>query len=73
MENKDIKISVALCTYNGEKYIEEQLKSILEQSVPVSEIVVFDDCSSDTTILILKRFTEALFILSACDVSRPTQ
>lgn len=58
MENKDIKISVALCTYNGEKYIEEQLKSILEQSVPVSEIVVFDDCSSDTTILIIKQIEE---------------
>ena len=45
-----MKISVALCTYNGEKFIEEQLKSILEQTVPITEIVIFDDGSSDTTV-----------------------
>jgi glycosyltransferase involved in cell wall biosynthesis len=43
-------ISVALCTYNGEKYIEQQLESIFSQSVAVSEIVICDDCSSDGTI-----------------------
>jgi glycosyltransferase involved in cell wall biosynthesis len=43
-------ISVALCTHNGEKYLREQLVSILEQSVPVSEIVLSDDASSDDTV-----------------------
>ncbi len=42
-------ISVALCSYNGEKYIEEQIKSILEQTVKVDEIVVCDDMSKDRT------------------------
>ncbi len=47
--------SVALCTYNGEKYIEEQLLSILNQSKPVDQIVVSDDNSTDNTINIVER------------------
>lgn len=49
------KISVALCTYNGEKYIEKQLNSILNQSLNVNEIIICDDCSSDITQEILKN------------------
>lgn len=48
-------LSVALCTCNGEKYIEKQLSSILQQDVPVDEIVVSDDLSTDTTIAIVER------------------
>ncbi len=51
-------ISVALCTYNGEKYIEKQLNSILNQTLTVDEIVICDDCSSDKTITILNSFKE---------------
>lgn len=46
-------ISVALCTYNGEKYITSQIESILNQSLPVDEIVVCDDGSKDETINII--------------------
>lgn len=31
------KISVALCTYNGEKFIREQLRSIVGQTIPVAD------------------------------------
>ena len=48
--------SVALCTYNGEKYIEEQISSILNQSVPVDEIVVCDDGSTDNTLVKIEGF-----------------
>ena len=48
--------SVALCTYNGEKYLAEQLDSILSQSIVVDEIVVCDDGSTDGTIRILDEF-----------------
>ena len=48
-------ISVALCTYNGEKYIEEQIRSILEQTMPVDEIVVCDDGSTDGTLQIIEN------------------
>ena len=51
-------ISVALCTYNGEKYLPEQLESILQQSMPVNELVVCDDRSSDSTLKILQEFAE---------------
>lgn len=47
---KKIKISVALCTYNGEKYIRDQLNSILNQSKPIDELIIFDDCSNDNTV-----------------------
>lgn len=50
-----VLISVALCTYNGEKYIAEQLSSILNQTLPPDEIVVCDDCSSDNTINIVEQ------------------
>ncbi len=49
-------ISVALCTYNGEKFIEEQLLSILNQTLPVDEIVVCDDGSTDKTKEILETY-----------------
>ena len=51
-------ISVALCTYNGEKYLPEQLESIVQQSMPVNELVVCDDGSSDNTLGILQKFAE---------------
>jgi glycosyltransferase involved in cell wall biosynthesis len=55
------KISVALCTYNGEQYIEAQLRSIVNQTWPVDEIIICDDRSSDDTINILKRFSQEGF------------
>ena len=45
--------SVALCTYNGERYIREQLESILNQTLKVDEIVVCDDGSADCTLQII--------------------
>lgn len=51
-----MKISVAMATYNGEKYIEEQLVSILNQTVPVDEVVICDDCSVDQTANCIKEF-----------------
>lgn len=48
-------ISVVLCTYNGAKYIEAQLASILAQTYAVAEIIVVDDVSSDDTFAIVER------------------
>ena len=52
-----MRISVALCTYNGEKYIKEQIDSILNQTKKVDEIIVCDDRSSDKTIEILNEYS----------------
>lgn len=52
-------ISVAMCTYNGAKYVAEQLNSILNQTYPVDEIVVGDDGSTDDTIEIVKNILKS--------------
>lgn len=49
------KISVVMATYNGEKYIEEQINSIVNQSYAPNEIVICDDCSSDNTLSVINN------------------
>ncbi len=49
-------ISVAIAAYNGEKYIEKQLKSILIQTKSVDEVVICDDRSTDNTVAICEDF-----------------
>jgi len=56
LNQSDLKCSVALCTYNGEKYLAELLDSVLSQSFPASELVVVDDCSADGTVLLLQEY-----------------
>jgi len=51
-------ISVALCTYNGVHYLEEQLQSILGQALMPFQVVVSDDCSSDNTWRILNTWKD---------------
>lgn len=45
-----------MCTYNGAKYVKEQLDSILQQTVADFELVVCDDCSNDGTWEILQEY-----------------
>ncbi|WP_104135642.1 MULTISPECIES: glycosyltransferase family 2 protein [unclassified Cryobacterium] len=52
-------VSVALCTYNGAAYLEEQLLSIVGQSLRPDQIVVSDDGSTDKTLAVLERVTAA--------------
>ena len=49
-------ISVVMTTYNGEKYVCEQLDSILSQTLLPKEIIVVDDCSTDKTWEILLNY-----------------
>lgn len=53
-----MKTSIALCTYNGEKYLAEQLNSYLLQTLLPGELIVCDDCSTDRSIEILNSFKE---------------
>jgi glycosyltransferase involved in cell wall biosynthesis len=50
------RVSIAMTTYNGAAYLQEQLDSLAAQSRPPAELVVGDDGSADTTIDILQRF-----------------
>lgn len=49
-------ISVAMCTYNGERYLVEQLNSLLTQTLLPTELIICDDGSTDGTIEILENF-----------------
>ena len=51
------KISVVVCTYNGERFLAEQLQSILNQTHPPDNIIVSDDGSSDSTLDIVSEFS----------------
>ena len=55
MENK---ISVAVATYNGAIYLEEQLLSVINQSMVPDEIIIVDDFSKDSTVEIIERIKE---------------
>lgn len=51
-----MKTSVIVTTYNGEKYIIEQLNSIMTQTQKPDEVLILDDGSTDSTINLVERF-----------------
>ncbi len=53
---ENVLVSVAMATFNGEKYLREQLDSILNQSYPIYEVVISDDNSNDGTKEIIKAY-----------------
>jgi glycosyltransferase involved in cell wall biosynthesis len=50
------RLSIALATYNGERYLGEQLESLLRQTRLPDELVIFDDASTDSTAAIVRDF-----------------
>jgi glycosyltransferase involved in cell wall biosynthesis len=52
--------SVAICTYNGEPFLQEQLDSIALQSRSPQELVVCDDGSTDSTLEIIEKFSRSV-------------
>lgn len=57
MERK-ITISVVMATYNGEKYIREQLDSIINQTMLPDELLISDDGSTDATLSIVAEYVK---------------
>lgn len=53
-----MKVSIALTTYNGEKYVYKQIQSILNQSFNFDELIIFDDNSKDNTVSIINSFSD---------------
>jgi glycosyltransferase involved in cell wall biosynthesis len=51
-------ISVCIATYNGEKYIKEQMDSILKQLDVSDEVIISDDGSSDNTLKIIESYND---------------
>ena len=52
------KICILMSTYNGEKYLSEQLDSILNQEKVEVDILIRDDGSTDNTLKILENYSE---------------
>ena len=52
-------ISVCVATYNGERYIETQIRSILDQLNKDDEIIISDDSSTDRTLDIIRSFNDS--------------
>jgi len=59
LKDRQPLVSVAICTYNGKKYIKAQLDSILGQTYEDLEIIICDDLSSDTTLEILRSYADS--------------
>jgi glycosyltransferase involved in cell wall biosynthesis len=54
------KISVIIPVYNGEKYLDEALQSVLKQSLKPFEILVVDDCSTDRAAEIAQHYGDSI-------------
>jgi glycosyltransferase involved in cell wall biosynthesis len=55
MENLPL-VSIALCTYNGGKFLAQQLDTLINQTYKNIEIIALDDCSTDETFSILSAY-----------------
>jgi glycosyltransferase involved in cell wall biosynthesis len=53
------QLAVSLCTWNGERYLQEQLESIASQTRPPDSLVIRDDASTDATLRIAERFARS--------------
>ncbi len=52
------KISIALCTFDGAAFLEEQLASLASQSRPPDELIAFDDGSTDSSLELIADFAK---------------
>lgn len=50
------KVSIVLPTYNGEKYLRESIESIIVQTFSNWELIIVDDCSTDSTPIIIEEY-----------------
>lgn len=70
---QNIKVSVCVTTYNGEKYIKEQISSILNQIELDDEIIVSDDGSTDNTLGIIESFNDKRITITKSHIARSTK
>lgn len=57
-QDTTLRISVVMATYNGARYLREQLDSVVSQSYPIYELIVQDDGSTDDTLPILDSYAK---------------
>ena len=65
-----VSVSVCIATYNGEKYIQRQLTSILDQLNDDDEVIVVDDCSTDRTVATIRQIGDRRIAIHSNDRNR---
>ena len=64
MALEDDKVSIVIPVYNSEKFLEESIQSVLNQTYKNIEILTIDDGSTDQSLNILHQFDDKIIILS---------
>tara|TARA_B100001769_G_C22090658_1_gene588229 strand:+ start:701 stop:1468 length:768 start_codon:yes stop_codon:yes gene_type:complete len=60
MKKKDLLVSVITPNYNGERYLEETIKSVINQSYKKIEFIVIDGKSKDNSLKIIKKYRKKI-------------
>ncbi|MCP1309710.1 glycosyltransferase [Paenibacillus tyrfis] len=63
------KVSVVLPNYNYSKYLKERLDSICSQRYPIYELIILDDCSTDQSVNVIKKYLETNVLDSKMKIS----
>jgi glycosyltransferase involved in cell wall biosynthesis len=64
-------VSIIMAVYNGEKYINEAILSLLNQTYPPTELIIIDDGSTDDTPNILRNFKNQFAIITQSNQGQP--
>ena len=56
MKNNEEFISILITNYNKSKFLKKSLDSLKKQNYKNFEIIIFDDCSTDNSLKIIKKF-----------------
>ena len=62
------RISVCIATFNGEKFIRQQLESILTQLSDDDEVIISDNCSTDSTVSIINSIKDRRIFCFSFDI-----
>lgn len=57
----DKLVSIVLPTFNGEEFLAQSIESVLKQSYKNLELIIVNDCSTDSTPRIIEEFAKKRF------------
>ena len=60
----DVLISVVMPNYNGHRFVEQAIDSVLSQTYQNFELLIVDDCSKDDSLQLIKRKAQSAIVAS---------